>query len=174
MGVIRYFQNWQIIPHNPSYKHYLEQLAQLCSPHRIIDKHGKTIYYCPKRDLRFQGPLIAIGDAISSVNPLGWEGIRHAMAGGRIGADAISQYLDRKVSDFRGYSREMNGYFGMRWRFSEWMMRHLFQLKNDTLMDETVRSFTRMNLEQLMQVIFEYRFRHASKAFLSYLLRRAF
>lgn len=175
VGVIRYFQNLQVVPHHPSYQHYLEPLVDLCSPSQIIDKHGKTLHYSKgQADRRYAGPVIAIGDAISSVNPLGWEGIRHAMASGRRAAETIHQYLNKTAPDLSGYDREMNGYFGLRWRLSERMMQYLFQLKSDILMDETVDSFKKMDSRQIMQVIFDYRFRHASKSFFCYFFRSAY
>jgi flavin-dependent dehydrogenase len=173
VGVIRYFQNKHYIPYEPSYKLYLEQLLTLCGSYRIKDKHGKTIYYTERqRDLRFQGPLIAIGDAISSVNPLGWEGIRHAMSSGRFAAQTIQRYLKREVSDLSSYSKALDQYFGRKWFFSEQFMHYLFKTTKDSLIDRSVTSFKMMNNEEVMQVIFQYQFRHTIKSYLWYFLSR--
>ena len=172
VGIIRYFQNRQYVPHNPSYKHYLQGLLDLCGSFDILDKHGKTIFYTEKqKDRRYQGPLIAIGDAISSVNPLGWEGIRHAMASGRIGAEVIHHYLTGESDDLGTYDRGMTRYFGFKWRLSEKLMSHLFKTKCDAWIDQAVESFRMMSNEQIMQVIFDYRFRHTFKSFCSCFLK---
>ena len=172
-GVIRYFQNKQYVPHDPSYQRYLQKILDICGPCEIHDKHGKTILYTEKqKDCRFKGPLIAIGDAISSVNPLGWEGIRHAMASGRLASCAIHRCLTGKAKDFSAYDRSMTGYFGMKWRVSEKLMKYLLTTQEDVRIDQAVDCFSQMNNEQIMQVIFDYRFRHTLKSFFCYFVKR--
>lgn len=173
VGVIRYFQNKNYIPYEPSYKVYLEQLLSLCGSYQISDKHGKTIYYTEKqKDLRFQGPLLAIGDAISSINPLGWEGIRHAMYSGQYAALSIQSYLKKETNSLNSYDRALNQYFGKKWFFSEKFMNHLFKAKKDSVIDRSVTSFSVMNNQEIMQVIFQYKFRHAFKAYFLFFLSR--
>ncbi len=174
VGVIRYFQNKHYVPYEPSYKHYLEQLLALCgSSYQIKDRHGKTLYYTERqKDLRYRGPMIAIGDAISSVNPLGWEGIRHAMSSGRIAARIIQSYLKREVEDLNSYDHALHQYFGYKWFFSEKFMHHLFKTSKDSLIDRSVASFSTMSNEEIMQVIFNYQFRHTFKSYFWYFLSR--
>lgn len=173
VGVIRYFQNKNYIPYEPSYKIYLERLLSLCGSYQISDKHGKTIYYTEKqKDLRYQGPLIAIGDAISSVNPLGWEGIRHAMYSGHFAAYSIQSYLKKETNSLHSYDQTLNQYFGRKWFFSEKFMNHLFKAKKDSVIDRSVTSFSTMNNDEIMQVVFQYKFRHVFKAYFWYFLSR--
>lgn len=173
VGVIRYFQNKTYVPYDPSYKTYLQRILELCNSYQICDKHGKTIYYTEKQqDIRYQGPVIAIGDAISSINPLGWEGIRHAMASGDLAAQTIQDYLKGKTKDFSPYHKAMNHYFGYRWFFSEKLMSHLFTTKYDTWIDQSVRSFSLMDHEEIMEVVFHYKFRHTLKSFFWYFVLR--
>lgn len=173
VGVIRYFQNKNFVNYDPSYKHYLQKLLDHCGPHEVGDKHGKTIYYTERqRDLRINGPIIAIGDTISSINPLGWEGIRHAMASAHLGAQSIQRYLKKEIQDFRTYERALHHYFGSKWFFAEKLMSHLFKTKKDKLIDQAVRSFGLMSNEEIMQVIFHYRFRHTLKSYFWYFLSR--
>jgi flavin-dependent dehydrogenase len=173
VGIIRYFQNKNYVNYDPSYKPYLQRLLDLCGNYQIQDKHGKTIYYTERQnDLRFRGPIIAIGDSISSINPLGWEGIRHAMVSGRLAAQIIQRYLKKEISDLSPYGRALHHYFGRKWLFAERLMSHLFKTKRDSLIDQSVRSFSLMNNEEIMQVIFHYRFRHTLKSYFWYFLSR--
>lgn len=173
VGVIRYFQNKNYVSYDPSYKHYLQRLLERCGNYEIHDKHGKTIYYTEKqRDIRHQGPIIAIGDSVSSINPLGWEGIRHAMVSGRLAAQTIQRYLKKEISDLSPYERALSHYFGRKWYFAEKLMGHLFQTKRDNLIDQSVRSFSLMSNNEIMQVIFHYRFRHTLKSYFWYFLSR--
>ncbi len=51
-------------------------------------------------------------------------------------------------------------------------MNHLFRTKRDALIDQSVRSFSLMNNEEIMRVIFYYQFRHTIKSYLWYFLLR--
>jgi digeranylgeranylglycerophospholipid reductase len=173
VGVIRYFQNKNYVHYDPSYKPYLQGLLELCGNHRIHDKHGKTIYYTEKqKDLRHQGPIIAIGDSVSSINPLGWEGIRHAMVSGRLAAQTIQRYLKREAADLSQFERDLCHYFGQKWFIAEKLMGHLFTTKRDHLIDQSVRSFGLMSNKEIIDVIFHYRFRHTLKSYFWYFLSR--
>lgn len=173
VGVIRYFQNKNYVHHDPSYKPYLQNLLEKCGNYQIYDKHGKTIYYTERqKDLRYQGPIIAIGDSISSINPLGWEGIRHAMVSGRLAAQTIQRYLKKEIPNLSPYERALQHYFGKKWLIAEKVMGHLFKTTRDNLIDQSVRSFSLMNNEEIMQVIFHYRFRHTLKSYFWYFLSR--
>jgi digeranylgeranylglycerophospholipid reductase len=173
VGVIRYFQNKNYVHYDPSYKPYLQGLLELCGNHHIHDKHGKTIYYSEsQKDLRYQGPLIAIGDSVSSINPLGWEGIRHAMVSGRLAAQTIQRYLKKEAADLSQFERDLRHYFGQKWFIAEKLMSHLFKINRDHFIDQSVRSFSLMSNEEIIDVIFHYRFRHTLKSYFWYFLSR--
>jgi len=175
VGVIRYFQNQHYVPYTPSYKPYLEQLLHLCGDSTQIDSHGKTLYYTfSQGDIRSQGPIVAVGDAISSVNPLGCEGIRHALVSGRIAANEINLFLQGKATSLKGYDSAMKQYFGWKWKLSEWLMRSLFTSSSDRLIDLSVRSFQQMNTQEIMDVVFKYRFSRSLKSYLWYFVSRVF
>ncbi len=173
VGVIRYFQNKVYVPQHPSLKTYLQPLLDLVESHEILDKHGKTIYYTRgQKDVRYRGPVLAIGDTISSINPLGWEGIRHAMVSGRQAAQAIQCYLKGEVKDLSHYDKKMGNYFGRKWLYSERLMSSLFKTKKDTLIDQSVQAFNLMSNEKIMDVIFNYHFRHSLKSYFWYFMLR--
>ena len=145
----------------------------LCGTYRIEDKHGKTIHYTEKqRDIRTKGSVIALGDAISTINPLGWEGIRHAMMSGRLAAQTIENYLKGKSKNLNSYDHQMKDYFGRKWLFSEKLMGHLFKTQNDALIDRSVSSFQIMNNREIMKVVFGYQFRHTLKSYFWYFITR--
>lgn len=176
IGIVRYFQNKMIVPHELSYKPYLENILSLCGSqeqYKIVNRHGKTINYrLGQNDKRYENRVIAIGDAVSAINPLGCEGIRHAMVSGRYAAQEIINYLDGKTSSFKGYQTSLNKYFGMKWFCSEMMMRSLFLNKKDALIDQTIAQFHRMDNEEILDVIFNYRFSRAFKSYFWYFMTR--
>lgn len=176
VGVIRYFQDERYMEYVASYRHYLDQLLTFCDPSqsfKIVDKHGKTISYAlGQRDKRYQGPVVAIGDAISCINPLGCEGIRHALVSGRFAAQEVGRFLRQEIPDLNSYHQQMNRYFGRRWFYSEKLMASLFKTKQDGLIDYTVKSFSMMNQQEILDVIFHYRFSRTIKSYLKYFLYR--
>lgn len=176
VGIIRYFQNELYVPHESSYQFYLKQLLTLCGPSshvQILDKHGKTIHYrWGQKDLRQEGAILAIGDAISAINPLGCEGIRHALVSGQLAAFEIDRFLEGHVSNLNGYDRALSHYFGYKWFLSEKFMYHLFTTQRDALVDQMVHCFGLMNQQQIMDVIFDYQFRHAIRPYASYFFSR--
>lgn len=173
VGVIRYFQNQKYVSFAPSYQHYLDRLLEQCGPYQLEDRHGKTIQYTRgQKDIRFEGHIIAIGDAISCINPLGWEGIRHALFSGRVAAQSIQNCLSKKNADFTSYNKELNRYFGYKWMISELFMRNLFTHTNDALIDKIVKNFGLMNNEEIIDVIFNYKFSRSIKSYFWYYLEK--
>lgn len=176
VGVIRYYQDQDIVPHIPSYKHYINQLLHLfgaLDTFQIIDHHGKTIDYTfGQRDIYYEGTMIAIGDAISTVNPLGFEGIRHAMMSGRMAASTIDRCLQGDTKDLSEYKSNMGRYFGNRWWLSEKIMKQIYLNKDDHRLEHIVQSFGMLSGRQLVDVVFHYRFRHLIKCLSRYAIYR--
>lgn len=176
VGIVRYFQDQNIVPHEPSYRYYLDRLIKRCGPpdaFKLLDRHGKTVHYTyGQKDCRSQGPLVALGDAISTLNPLGCEGIRHALVSGRVAAIEVDRFLKGEVSSFKGYDRQMKSYFGYKWLGSEVMMHSLYKQTQDRALDHLVRNFKLMDTNTLMDVVFRYRFHRALPSyFFTYLAR---
>ncbi len=171
IGVIRYFQNQFRLPYNPSYQYYVNQLIEMLGGMgsiQVLDKHGKTIHYTMgQKDKLHEAPLLAIGDAVSAINPLGSEGIRHGMMSGRFAANAIDDYLKGRSSSFKSYSSSLNKYFGWKWFWSEMLIKGLYLSTSDQWIDRSVKSFGSLSLPEIYDVIFNYKFAHAIKPYLS-------
>ena len=174
IGVGRYFQNDTFVPYNKSYRHYLDNLIQETlqdSNHRVIDKHGKTIIYTyGHKDPYYSGNIVAIGDAVSSINPLAFEGIRHAMHCSNIAAEHINDRLEGKCATFAGYPSDMQQYYGIKWRISEWLMKIMYRQADDHKIDSMLKAFESFSFEEMMALAFHYK---PSKA-LKFLTRYAY
>jgi len=173
VGVIRYFQNQQLVPYHHSYKYYLDQLLKLCGSYEMQDRHGKTIAYTlGQKDIYVHDRLIALGDAVSSMNPLGCEGLRHALASGHEAAKTIDAYLQKKVSSLAPYQVAMKRYYGRKWLYSEKLISGLFKSRHDRLIDHSIRSFSLMSNEEIIKVIFHYQFKYTVKSYFWYIMSR--
>lgn len=176
VGVGRYFQNHTYVPHENSYQHYMDHMIQSCLGNdvEVIDRHGKTLYYTYGRhDAHFDGNVIAIGDAVSTVNPLALEGIRHAMTSGRIAAKHILARLNGKTSDFKDYQKEMNRYTSFKWMLCEKMMNTIYRIPEDKKIDMLVSIFKGFTMDEMIDLSFHYKWQLILKFYTQYLYQTA-
>jgi digeranylgeranylglycerophospholipid reductase len=140
----------------------------------IIDKHGSTLKYSRGlRDIYWKDNIIAIGDTVSTVNFLGGEGIRHGMDGAQIAGKYIEKYLDGKISDFRDYETEMHRKFERKWNISERLaVRKYIDDVNDELTDKMISYLKYMKTQDVMDILFDYKFEKISRGFGGYLRRK--
>lgn len=160
IGVIRYYNHDQFVPHEQSYLHYLEQLIghHLNHPYEVLDKHGKTIYYSLGRKDRFYlGNVIAIGDAVSMLNPMAAEGIRHGLHSGRFAAQAVQKYLAGNPRAFNRYVRDVNRYCRVKWNLSELVMRMVYREGRPERFTSILKTFRSFQFKELMELLFYYR-----------------
>jgi len=157
-------------------KHYIHLILKdyLNLPkYNLIEVHGATLKYNPGlRDVYYQGSTIAIGDAVSTVNVLGGEGIRHGMHGAEIASRYIQHYLDGKITSFQPYQAEMYRVFLKTWNLSEKLSRRRYLQDSDELLDKIVTYLQPLSLEDVVQVLFYYRFELLSKGLPQYLRRK--
>lgn len=176
VGIIRYFSHDNFVPHNKSYKSYLDHLVETVTGSKepsIVDKHGKTIYYTYKRaDLHYNDSVIALGDAVSTINPLACEGIRHALHSGRIAHKHILEKLSNVTYSFSAYQKEMKDYCGYKWSWSEWIMKKIYRIKEDKYYDLVLDSFHRFSSQDMMNFAFNYSFTQSVKFCVRYYTKR--
>ncbi len=176
VGVVRYFAHDQIVPHESSYRAYLDQMLQQCLGTKeavVLDTHGKTIFYSTgQKDKVFAGNVLAIGDSISTLNPMASEGIRHAMYSGRSSAHSILSFLEGNPNSFSDYVREMHQYFGFRWKTSEFVMHRMYREKNDKTLEKYAAAFKALSFDEMLDFTFKYKFKTVFKFFWKYLTLR--
>ncbi|MEB3277455.1 MAG: NAD(P)/FAD-dependent oxidoreductase [Lyngbya sp.] len=154
----------------PSYielilKDYLQGI-----PYKIIDVHGGILKYCSGlQDTYYQNNIIAIGDAVSTVNMLGGEGIRHGMECAEIADRAIEAYLSGKQVDFSSYQQEMRQTYKKTWDWSERMGISKYLEYSDELIDRGVAYLNQLSSEEILQVLFEYNFNPLYRRLFPYL-----
>lgn len=141
--------------------------------YQLIDIHGATVRYSSGlQDTYSQGRTIAIGDAVSTINFLGGEGIRHAMLSGNIAAQYIQRYLRREIQHFDAYREEMHRIFLTQWNRSEKLGLKKYLQDSDELVDRVVDYLRPMSLEDVVDVLFYYKFEKVAKNLWSYIWRK--
>lgn len=131
----------------------------------ILDAHGGVLRYAQGlRDPYAAGGLMAVGDAVSTLNPLGGEGIRHAMEGVEIALPFLLAELESPGRGFPGYARAMHRRFGRSWRWSEELATRRYLEDSDDRLDRMIRFLARQDLAFVVDILFGYNFGRAARA----------
>ncbi|MEY3867044.1 MAG: hypothetical protein RLZZ338_935 [Cyanobacteriota bacterium] len=138
--------------------------------YQIIDIHGSTLKYSSGlNDIYYRDNTIAIGDAVSTVNFLGGEGIRHGMYGAEIAVKYIEKYLKNEIGDFSEYQKEMLREFGQKWNISERLAIKKYTQDTDDLIEKAVAYLSALKAEDIMDLMFYYKFEKISKGLGKYI-----
>jgi len=131
----------------------------------VLDRHGGRIRSRVRRsDPHRKGRLLAVGDAVSTANLLGGEGIRHAMYSGRLLGDLLNRCLRSNSAEaLTHYDAQLRKALGWRWSLSGRLAtKTWFGLSKPTsdrrligLLDSLER---KASAETLAELLFDYRF----------------
>ena len=143
---------------------------------RVIDRHGGLIRSSIRRREPHQvGRLIGLGDAVSTANLLGGEGIRHAMSSSQVLAPllikAVAEDRDHALTAYPALLRRR---LGPRWSLSGRLARRtwlgLRDQRADGHLDRLLRGLEHSAAEDLSALFFDYRFERYGLRALPYLL----
>jgi digeranylgeranylglycerophospholipid reductase len=166
----------QVVDRTKSLKYYVDLIIQdylHITDYKVIDVHGSTLKYSRGlQDIYHEDNVIAIGDAVSTVNFLGGEGIRHAMQSAEIAVPYIQTYLANRNAQFQGYQAEMHQVFLEKWQLSEKLGLKKYLEDSDELVDKVITYLQPLQLEDVVDILFYYKFERLSKGLPSYLLRK--
>lgn len=161
-----------------SIQYYIELLIQhhiMPQDYQIIDIHGSTIKYCQGlKDLYYKDNEIAVGDAVSTVNFLGGEGIRHGMYSAEIAATHVIRYLENQIADFRDYQVQMRRYFLHKWDSSAKACLKMYSIESDQKIDRAFTCLGLMKTEEIIDLLFHYKLSKLNKFFFLYSMRKVF
>ena len=134
--------------------------------YKILDKHGGTLKYnLRQKDDYYHKNIIAIGDTISSVNPLGGEGIRHGMYSANVASKYIINYLKGNKISFDKYKYEMKKYFGMKYKLSELFAYLVYMKIKDESIDKGIKYISKLSTKEIIGILFNYKFKPLIKNF---------
>ena len=136
----------------------------------VLDRHGGRVSSTVNRsETPGAGALRAVGDAASTANLLGGEGIRHALDSADVLADCLLA-----GSSLETYQRKLGRHFGWRWGVSNRLARRtwwgLDNAKADQRMERLISGLSEQaSAEDLSELLFEYRFERYGWRLLPYL-----
>lgn len=127
---------------------------------KLLDIHGGTLRYSPSiRDVFYKDRVVAIGDAISAVNPKGGEGIRYAMRSASLAAIYIDQYIKTGKENFEQYRKKWRKKHLLKWLFSEISSKRMYGKYTDEEIEKRVFYFHKStNIDGIIDTLFNFRF----------------
>ncbi|NUN64533.1 NAD(P)/FAD-dependent oxidoreductase [Pseudanabaena biceps] len=149
--------------------------------YKLIEIHGSILEYSSGlQDVYYRDGVIAIGDAVSTVNFLGGEGIRHGMQGAEIASKYIDLFLKNSAKDsiqnnqnsFDNYQKEMQAYFANKWNLSEQIGKKVYLEYSDARIDQGVSYLKYFTIEDMIAILFYYDFSKTSRGIKRALLQK--
>jgi flavin-dependent dehydrogenase len=142
----------------------------------VLDRHGGLIRSTiRRREPHQRGCLLGLGDAVSTGNLLGGEGIRHAMASSEVLAPLLLEALDGKAEMLRRYAPQLRRRLGWRWSLSGRLARRTWLSLHGERGDHRLQRLLQgleaeSSAEDLSALLFQYRFERYGFKAMPYLL----
>lgn len=146
----------------------------------VLDRHGGPIRSTiRRREPHGRGRLLALGDAVSTANLLGGEGIRHALTSARILAELLVHEGSGGAAVDEGrlvrrYSHRLRRALGWRWslsgRLAQRTWRGLADARGDARLERLLQGLETRRAEDLSALLFHYRFERYGLRSLPYAL----
>jgi len=106
--------------------------------------------------------VVLVGDAAHQINPLGGEGIRHALHAGRMAAKIIDEFLKKDSNNFdllkNEYEESWKNEFFHKWKYSHIMADLVYHKLNDEKLDQLIEALNDLPPEDAFEILFNYRF----------------
>lgn len=127
---------------------------------KIIDIHGGTLKYSPGlKDTYYKDRVVAIGDTVSTVNPLGGEGIQYAMENGEYAAVYIDKYLNKKITNFKAYQKKWRKKYYLKWLICESATQRVYKKYSDEKIERRLAYYHQnTNIDELINLLFNFNF----------------
>ncbi len=127
--------------------------------YELLDKHGGTLTFSNNNGVHYYSDkIIGIGDSVYTVNPLGGEGIRHALISADIASEYIMEYLNGKIDALQRYAAHIKKIKGIKWKFSKFsadiVYKHFDEYKTNRLIYLTQE----LSTNEIIDVLFGYRY----------------
>lgn len=145
----------------------------------VVDRHGGLIRSSiRRREPHRCGRLVGLGDAVSTANLLGGEGIRHALTSSRVLAPLLLKELRGQATGsgrfLDRYPGELRRALGWRWSLSGRLARRtwlgLHGAAADRRLGSLLTSLEEQNASALSDLLFGYRFERYGIRAIPYLL----
>jgi flavin-dependent dehydrogenase len=129
--------------------------------YQVLDVHGGSYKFCPGlKDTYYKGKVIAIGDTVSTVNPLGGIGIEFALENATHASSYIDLYLNKEIKSFKKYRKSWRKKYFFKWYLSETLARRIYdRLNSPQIQKKLTKYHTKFSAEEIVDFLFYFKFR---------------
>lgn len=140
----------------------------------VIDVHGGTVRSTKNMSESFyKKNIVAIGDSISSINPLGGEGIRYALRSADDVTEHIIGYITKGENTFGKYRKKWRKKYLFTWRLCYYLTETMYHKYPDDKIDNRIKKYRDLvDIDQLINILFEFKFNKMFRRVLSFLWNR--
>ncbi|CAL2076738.1 NAD(P)/FAD-dependent oxidoreductase [Tenacibaculum sp. 190524A05c] len=140
------------------------------SSYEVIDIHGGSIR--TTKDMSedfFNDRVVAIGDSISAINPLGGEGIRYALRSADDVTPHVFNFIKNNKNTFKKYRKNWRRKYVFTWKLCYFLTETVYHKYSDSQIDEKVRKYKGLvDIDQLVNILFEFKFTNMNKRLFSF------
>ena len=128
--------------------------------YKLLDVHGGILRYSEGlKDQFYRNKVVAVGDAVSAINPRGGEGIRYAMQSGDLACEYMHQYLTTGQENFDSYRKKWRKRKLLKWRLSEISARRMYSKYTDQQVENRVQFFHKnFSIDVLIESLFNFKY----------------
>ena len=131
-----------------------------CETYKLLDVHGGILRYSEGlKDKFYSNKVIAVGDAVSAINPRGGEGIRYAMQSADLACVYIDEYLVNGKTNFNNYRKKWRRRKLFKWRLSEYSSQRMYSKYTDNQIENRVQFFHKnFSTDVLIDTLFNFKY----------------
>lgn len=131
-----------------------------CETYKLLDVHGGILRYSEGlKDKFYNNKVIAVGDAVSAINPRGGEGIRYAMQSADLACVYIDEYLAKGKTNFDNYRKKWRRRKLFKWRLSEFSSQRMYSKYTDNQIENRVQFFHKnFSTDVLIDTLFNFKY----------------
>jgi len=133
--------------------------------YELLDVHGGTLRYSPDiKDTFYKDGVVAVGDAVSTVNPLGGEGIRYAMQSADLATIYIDEFLKTGKENFNTYRKTWRRRNLLKWQICEVSSKRVYIKYTDEQIENRMRFYHKhASFEEIIDALFYFKFKNLLK-----------
>jgi flavin-dependent dehydrogenase len=133
--------------------------------YELLDVHGGTLRYSPSiKDTFYKDKVVGVGDAISTVNPLGGEGIRYAMQSADLACEHIDKYLKTGQNTFDKYRKVWRRRNLLKWQICEVSSKRVYIKYSDEQIENRMKFYHQnASFDEIINALFYFRFKNLMK-----------
>lgn len=126
--------------------------------YELIDMHGGSLRYSQgQKDIFYRNRVLGIGDTVSTVNPLGGEGIRYAIESAEMAAPYIEQFVRTNKNKFRRYKSKWKRKYYFKWVVCEILCLRIYRTYTDEKIDHRLSQYHRIStIEDVKENFFRF------------------